>query len=198
MGNREDLIAGAQRCIEEKGFARVTARDIASAAGTSLAAIGYHFGSKEALMSAALIETSGPALGEELATAIDRSARRRTRLARFAATWAHLLSAFDAHRSIIVASVENAAQANHLPEVRDSLVAARATAIDRIAGMLQAADGTLDNEAAHALAVLHYTLLNGLMLQWIVEPSATPSSDELTEAVLTLAAPNRRGPGGRR
>ena len=56
MGNREVLLAAAKRCIYEKGYARTTARDVTSAAGVSLAAIGYHFGSLEALMSAALIE----------------------------------------------------------------------------------------------------------------------------------------------
>ena len=53
MGNREDLLAGAKRCLYEKGYASTTARDIATASGTSLAAIGYHFGSKEALMNQA-------------------------------------------------------------------------------------------------------------------------------------------------
>ncbi|MGH4006514.1 MAG: TetR family transcriptional regulator, partial [Pseudonocardiaceae bacterium] len=44
MGNREDLLAGAKRCLYEKGYGRTTARDIAAAAGgVSLAAIGYHF-----------------------------------------------------------------------------------------------------------------------------------------------------------
>jgi AcrR family transcriptional regulator len=52
MGNREELIAGAKRCLIEKGFARTTARDIASASGVSLAAIGYHFGSKARSLSA--------------------------------------------------------------------------------------------------------------------------------------------------
>ncbi|MGH3648185.1 MAG: TetR/AcrR family transcriptional regulator, partial [Micromonosporaceae bacterium] len=51
MGNREALLEGAKRCFHEKGYARTTARDIAQASGVSLAAIGYHFGSKEALMN---------------------------------------------------------------------------------------------------------------------------------------------------
>src|SRR6185437_10410782 len=50
MGNREDLLEGAKRCLLEKGYRATTARDIAAASGVSLAAIGYHFGSKEALM----------------------------------------------------------------------------------------------------------------------------------------------------
>ncbi|GAA5003457.1 hypothetical protein GCM10025734_40840 [Kitasatospora paranensis] len=59
MGNREDLLAGAKRCLYEKGYGRTTARDIASAAGVSLAAIGYHYGSKEALLTQATIQALG-------------------------------------------------------------------------------------------------------------------------------------------
>ena len=42
------------RCLYEKGYARTTARDIASAAGVSLAAIGYRYGTKDDLLNAAL------------------------------------------------------------------------------------------------------------------------------------------------
>src|SRR5215469_15911193 len=59
MGNREDLIAGAKRCLLEKGYAATTARDIAATSGVSLAAIGYHFGSKDALMNQAVYEAVG-------------------------------------------------------------------------------------------------------------------------------------------
>src|SRR5215472_4442459 len=59
MGNREDLIAGAKRCLLEKGYAATTSRDIAAASGVSLAAIGYHFGSKDALMNQAVYDSVG-------------------------------------------------------------------------------------------------------------------------------------------
>ena len=55
-GNREALLDAAKRCLFEKGYANTTARDIATSAGTSLAAIGYHYGSTEALLNAAMIE----------------------------------------------------------------------------------------------------------------------------------------------
>ena len=69
MGNREALLAGAKRCLIEKGYARTTARDIAAASGVSLAAIGYHFGSKEALMNQAIYEFVGE-WGEEVQRAL--------------------------------------------------------------------------------------------------------------------------------
>ena len=69
MGNREALLAGAKRCLIEKGYARTTARDIAAASGVSLAAIGYHFGSKDALMNQAIYEFVGE-WGEEVERAL--------------------------------------------------------------------------------------------------------------------------------
>src|ERR1044071_3649825 len=54
MGNREDLLAAAKQCLLEKGYDRTTVRDIASAANVSMAAIGYHYGSREALLNEAL------------------------------------------------------------------------------------------------------------------------------------------------
>ncbi|GAB3827800.1 TetR/AcrR family transcriptional regulator [Kribbella italica] len=65
MGNREALIDGAKTCLREKGYTRTTARDIATAAGVSLAAIGYHFGSKDALLNEAMRQALGE-WGDEL------------------------------------------------------------------------------------------------------------------------------------
>lgn len=62
MGHREDLLEGAKRCLLEKGFLRTTARDIVKESGTNLASIGYHYGSKDALLVQAyvsLIEGAG-------------------------------------------------------------------------------------------------------------------------------------------
>jgi AcrR family transcriptional regulator len=55
MGHREDLLEGARRCLLEKGFVRTTARDIVKESGTNLASIGYHYGSKDALLAEAYI-----------------------------------------------------------------------------------------------------------------------------------------------
>lgn len=55
MGHREDLLEGAKRCLLQKGFARTTARDIVKESGTNLASIGYHYGSKDALLAQAYV-----------------------------------------------------------------------------------------------------------------------------------------------
>ena len=51
MGQREDLLTAAKKLLVEKGYHRTTARDIAAASGAHLGSIGYHYGSKDALMN---------------------------------------------------------------------------------------------------------------------------------------------------
>ncbi|MDQ3601484.1 MAG: TetR/AcrR family transcriptional regulator, partial [Actinomycetota bacterium] len=58
MGHREALLVGARRCLQERGYARTTARDLVAASGTNLASIGYHFGSKEALLDEAITQAA--------------------------------------------------------------------------------------------------------------------------------------------
>jgi AcrR family transcriptional regulator len=51
---RRQLIEAARRCVREKGLAGATSREITAAAGANLAAITYHFGSKDDLLAEAL------------------------------------------------------------------------------------------------------------------------------------------------
>ncbi|WP_143860786.1 TetR/AcrR family transcriptional regulator, partial [Nocardia cerradoensis] len=56
--------------VLERGLAKVTARDIANAAGVSLAAIGYHFGSKDQLVTEAITVGVGTQIGDDMEAAI--------------------------------------------------------------------------------------------------------------------------------
>ncbi|HEU0041644.1 MAG TPA: helix-turn-helix domain-containing protein, partial [Jiangellaceae bacterium] len=53
--NRAILIEGTLRCLERLPPERVTARAIAEEAGANLASITYHFGSKDDLVTEAVI-----------------------------------------------------------------------------------------------------------------------------------------------
>jgi AcrR family transcriptional regulator len=53
---RDDLLRATRACVRDKGLAATTSRDITRAAGANLAAITYHFGSKDDLVAAALFE----------------------------------------------------------------------------------------------------------------------------------------------
>src|SRR5215216_3582135 len=126
MGNREDLLAAAKRLLYEKGYARTTARDLAAASGVSLAAIGYHFGSKDALLNAARIEALGEwaeELGRTLASGADPKA---SPMQRFEAIWTKVVESFAAHgRSDLRGLVEMLAQLDQAPEVRAAVAEAQ-------------------------------------------------------------------------
>jgi AcrR family transcriptional regulator len=58
------ILDAAERLYAERGFADVTLRDIVAAAGVNLAAVNYHFGSKDELI-AELFATRGIATNRE-------------------------------------------------------------------------------------------------------------------------------------
>src|SRR5947209_6599317 len=116
MGNREDLLAGAKRCLYEKGYQATSARDIATAAGTSLAAIGYHFGGKEALLNTALVEAAkewGDEMECALAADLDPDL---TPAERFEATWARVIDSFTTHRDMWTAQFRLLTELKALPD----------------------------------------------------------------------------------
>ncbi|WP_344594846.1 TetR/AcrR family transcriptional regulator [Actinomadura vinacea] len=128
MGQRERLMAAARRLVQEQGYARTTSRDLAAAAEANIASINYHYGSKEELLTAALMETvdswgdkivSAPAAAPSGETAAPDAARER--LARL---WDEVIESFTTERAMIVAAVEAFAQAERLPRVREQLAAA--------------------------------------------------------------------------
>ena len=174
MGNREDLLDGARRCIIEKGYARTTARDIAGAAGVSLAAIGYHFGSKEALMSEALLGT-GIQIGDALDVAL-RGAPKAELLGRI---WDASLTAFGDERELLAASMENLAQIDRIPVVAERLRAAQSGAVDGIAELLAEELPGLGDDDLRALAAYYFALVNGLAVVWLIDPSIVPSGAQL-------------------
>jgi AcrR family transcriptional regulator len=188
MGNREDLLEAAKRCLYAKGSARTTARDIAAASGVSLAAIGYHFGSKDALLNAARIQAIGEwndELGRALAADTDPDA---TPIERFEAIWTHILELFAAHRPLWMASFEMLAQLDQAPEVRDAVAAAQERARLGLASLFHHLDPTLDGRSAWAVGSFYLALLPGVMAQWLIDPEHAPSGRDLAEALRTIAA----------
>src|SRR5271170_224576 len=64
---RASILDAAERLYADRGFADVTLRDIVAAAGVNLAAVNYHFGSKDELI-AELFVTRGVATNRERLT----------------------------------------------------------------------------------------------------------------------------------
>lgn len=184
MGQRQDLLAGAKKCIAEKGYSRTTARDITAVSGANLAAIGYHFGSKEALLNAAVLDSFdewGTAIEEAMAAPHDGEPIDRLE-------W--FLSGFLAgsaeHRATLAASVQAFAEAEFVPEIRRQLAATYAEARRSVAAMLlDVTPGDIDDEGLK-LGSLALAIINGTALQLFIAPESTPSAADLTAALKSL------------
>ena len=55
---RTAILEAAERLYADRGFADVTLRDIVAAAGVNLAAVNYHFGSKDELIAELFVTRS--------------------------------------------------------------------------------------------------------------------------------------------
>jgi AcrR family transcriptional regulator len=192
VGHREDLLVGAKKCLYEKGFARTTARDIVATSGANLASIGYHYGSKDALMQAALISALGDWSSEVeqvLASAVEPHA---TDLERFEAVWTRMLDVFDSHRPLWAASFEVLVEADHAPELREVLATMQREARVGLAALFlsvgPAVDPEADEEPALRLGAFYQALLTGVMSQWLIDPKSAPTAGDLAEALRVIAA----------
>ncbi|MBW4702613.1 MULTISPECIES: TetR/AcrR family transcriptional regulator [unclassified Micromonospora] len=186
MGNREDLLAGAKRCLMEKGYAGTTARDVAAAAGTSLAAIGYHFRTTRALLDQALFEAMEE-WGQELERAFTVDAGPdATPRQRFEAAWTRVIESFDRLRPLWAVQFELISQLDRSPELREALRAANHRARLGLAAIFHQLDPEADEAEALALGAFYQTLLGGLAAQSLVDPQSTPTAADLTRTLIRI------------
>jgi AcrR family transcriptional regulator len=187
MGNREDLLAGAKRCLLEKGYRATTARDIAAASGVSLAAIGYHFGSKEALMNQAVYEAVGEwsETFERTAAAADPQATAPERLELL---WTHMIESFNSNRSLWSAQFELITELDHKPDLRKFFADIQPEAHQGLGQLFHGADPELDEKTSVQVGKLYHAILIGVMAQWFIDPKTAMSGHELVEALRVVGA----------
>ncbi|MEU5943384.1 TetR/AcrR family transcriptional regulator [Micromonospora sp. NPDC047548] len=188
MGNREDLLAGARRCLTEKGYSGTTARDIAAASGTSLAAIGYHFRTTKALLDEALVEAMadwGNELRRTLAVEVGPDVSPQER---FEAAWTRVIESFARLRPLWAIQFELIAQMDRSPELREAFATANHQARIGLAEVFHQFDPVADEAQALTLGAFYQTLLGGLAAQWLVDPDRVPSAADLTRALRTITA----------
>jgi AcrR family transcriptional regulator len=187
VGHRQDLLDGATKCLLEKGYARTTARDIVAASGTNLGSIGYHYGSTQALMNAAMIAAMqrwGEAVGAALAagTGDDGS----DPLLRF---WRRLIGTVATDRALWVASVDAMVAAEHEPDLKAQLAEAIEQGRSGMAAMLTGAEeSTLDPAVVRGLGSVQMALMSGVIIQWLTDPARAPSPEQVVAGLRALAA----------
>jgi AcrR family transcriptional regulator len=188
MGNREDLIAGAKRCLLEKGYAATTARDIAAASGVSLAAIGYHFGSKDALMNQAVFDSIGEWADElQRALAADEG-HDGSPFHRFEAALVRSLSAFGGpDQGLWAAQIELMGLVLHNAELRAFLAQVQDMAGRGLAELFLGIDMESDPEASRLAGPVMHSLFIGLLAKYFLDPKHAPTAQEFAEGLRIVA-----------
>ncbi|MEU0008535.1 TetR/AcrR family transcriptional regulator [Streptomyces sp. NPDC006314] len=196
MGHREDLLEGAKRCLLEKGFARTTARDIVKESGTNLASIGYHYGSKDALLAQAyvsLVEGLSDAFTGEANSGLSAAPGS---LERFREVWSNVIATMREPGSLWRLSAEIAVMGDQLPDVRDHLAQAqREGSRGFVALMTGVPEEEVTEDAVDTLGSFYTLLMTGLIFQWSFAPQTAPDADRLTEGLRRVI--EATGPAGR-
>jgi AcrR family transcriptional regulator len=178
--HREQLLEGAMECLRTKGYARTTARDIASASNASLASIGYHFGSKEALLNEAITRTC-----EQWAVRLGETALagdNDSPLGQMAASWVAMLGSFEEMRPVLVGFIEAVGQSAWSEDLREEIAAHYGALRTQIASTVRASLGEAgEGSGADPMVVASFLIAvcDGLVVQWLLEPDQTPSGEEL-------------------
>jgi len=180
VSRREDLIQGAIECLHTKGFARTSARDIAAASGAGLASIGYHCGSKEALLSEALIRSFGDWVRRT--GKVTLASEEASPLERLSTSLLAARESFEEQRPLLVSFVDAMAQAAHSDELREQMAALYRDGRRAVADIVRA---ILGKEAARlradpeVVASLLIAVIDGFVLQWLLDPDDTPSGEKI-------------------
>ncbi|MFE0133246.1 TetR/AcrR family transcriptional regulator [Streptomyces sp. NPDC059037] len=189
MGHREDLLEGAKRCLLDKGFARTTARDIVKESGTNLASIGYHYGSKDALLVEAYVALVEP-MGEGFEGAVGAArAAKSGGLDGFRETWANVIRSIPESRAIWMLSLEVITQGERLAGIRDLLAKAQVEGRRGLAAMFTGVEeADLSDDVVETEGRFYTTLLNGLMVQWLFDEASATDAEQLTEGLRRVMA----------
>jgi AcrR family transcriptional regulator len=189
--HREQLLEGAIECLRTKGYSRTTARDIATAANASLASIGYHFGSKEALLNEAITRTCAEwttRLGQTAVEDPDASP-----LEQMARSWVAMLASFEELRPVLTGFVEAVGQSAWSEELREQMAAHYREVRKAVTDMVSASLGASAPERGadpKVVASFLIAVCDGLVLQWLLDPHETPNGEDLVAslgAALSLA-----------
>ena len=192
MGNREALLDGAKRCLIEKGYSKTTARDIADAAGVSLAAIGYHYGSKESLLEqafmAAMEEWFDGSAAEDRHEELPAGS-----LERFQAFFGEVIATFPQQRPLLRLNIEMGLETMHNPPLGAFMSHAVQLGREGLAEALTGLDPERDGELAQQVGAFYSVLMTGLVAQYLIDQERVPSAADLTEGLRYIVERARKG-----
>lgn len=183
-GTKERLVSAAQDAIREGGIGSATARDITARADANLAAIPYHFGTKDALLTEALIADARTIVDPVLALL----SSDQPPAARALAAAGLLNQQFEGERARVPVLLTAIARAPHSPEVAAGLAQLWSELRTRLGDDLRA---LVDERRVpawvepDAMAGLILAVVSGVVVASVVDPNG-PGHDDLGNQFLML------------
>jgi AcrR family transcriptional regulator len=178
--NRSELIEGTLRCLQRLPPERVTARAIADESGANLASITYHFGSKDELVTEAVIAGLDRWLAQ-IARRLDEMEARAPQ-DRFRAAFAVVADSRRHHEGLARTFLGAMAKASHDERVRQLLT----EGFRRTRGEVAVVLGLGTDAAGRDAAGLALALFNGLLFQSLVDPGLAIEGRRMTRAQARL------------
>ncbi|WP_169922277.1 TetR/AcrR family transcriptional regulator [Rhodococcus maanshanensis] len=178
--NRSNLIEGTLRCLERLPPERITARVIADESGANLASITYHFGSKDALLTAAVVEGLDRWLADIAHDLGDLSSEPRA--IRFGRAAEVMAASRRLHTGLAKNFVGALAKAQHDPVIRNLLAEGFRRSRPDVAALL----GLGGDQAGEDAAGLVLALFDGLLFQALLDPGLAVDGERMTRAQVRL------------
>ena len=174
---RQALIEATLICLAREGHDGLSIRRISEAAGVSVGLINHHFPGKTALVAEAYRTLHGrlEQASVDALAALSESASARDRLNRYieASFSQPSLDPDVLHVWVVFWSLSR-----HTPEIREVREATYAASLDRLERLVAAAmrEAGRDETGAHLAAIGLTALLDGLWLEWCLNPKTfTPT-----------------------
>lgn len=180
--NRAALLEGALNCVAGVPLDQISARVLAKESGANLASIGYHFGSKDGLVTAAVVEGLDRWLERisERMVAIDIATEPADRFQQAAA-------AVDAtraeHEAVARAFVVALARGQHDEVVAERLTEGFLDTRPRVAQLLSLGDDEVGTDAG---ALLH-ALFVGMLCQSLLSEELLIDAERTSRALRRVA-----------
>lgn len=194
MGQKDKLLEAAKRSLLTRGHAGTTARDLASDADVSLAAIGYHFGSKDNLLDLAMSEV----LEDWAATvmsAVAAPSGGSDVLDQLAAGWKDAIDGFEQYAPLLVAFFDALLRSQDSAAARSRIAAHLAVSRGHVRRVIEARVPGIPGQDAEAAASFALAVVDGLFVQWLADPDAVPDGATFVAAFRRVLAAMTPVPG---
>jgi AcrR family transcriptional regulator len=178
--NRYQLVEGTLRCLERLPAEKVTARVIADESAANLASITYHFGSKDELLTEAVIAGLDRWLAE-IARRLDEIGARAPE-ERFRAALAVVANSRRQHEGLARNFLVALARTSYDERVRQLLTEGFRRTRGEVASVL----GLGTDSAGRDAAGLVLALFNGLLFQSLVDPGLAIEGRRMVRAQARL------------